>query len=326
VKKLVSLVVLGAVVLAACGSGSNAVAATVEGQDVTVGDVESLIDTAGATLTKEQFAQFLAYQIQWLVIADVAESEYDIVFTDEEISTEADRIFEEVGEEGQSREDFLAANGVTEEFLQNIAQQGLIDIAIREVLKEEAAEPTAEEIDAAREEATASLTNVCASHILVATEAEADDVFTRLEEGEEFGALASELSTDTGSGAAEGALGCTAPNAYVVPFAEAIMVAPIGEVYDQAVQTEFGFHVILVTEREEPAEGDLPADEELVDTIKDEAILADLEEWFLSSVEAADVTVVEEYGTWQARPPTVVPPVDETTSTTISGTTPTTTE
>ncbi len=131
-KKLVSLVVLGAVVLAACGSGSNAVAATVEDQDVTVGDVESLIDTAGATLTKEQFAQFLAYQIQWLVITDVAESEYDIDFTDEEISTEADRIFEEVGEEGQSREDFLAANGVTEEFLQNIARQGLIDIAIRE--------------------------------------------------------------------------------------------------------------------------------------------------------------------------------------------------
>lgn len=325
-KKLVSLVVLGAVVLAACGSGSNAVAATVEGQDVTVGDVESLIDTAGATLTKEQFAQFLAYQIQWLVITDVAESEYDIVFTDEEVSTEADRIFEEVGEEGQSREDFLAANGVTEDFLQNIARQGLIDIAIREVLKEEAAEPTAEEIDAARAEAAASLTNVCASHILVATEAEADDVFTRLDEGEEFGALATELSTDTGSGAAEGALGCSAPNAYVVPFAEAIMVAPVGEVYDQAVETEFGFHVILVTEREEPAEADLPADEELVDAIKDEAILADLEEWFLSSVEAADVTVVEEYGTWQARPPTVVPPVDETTSTTISETTTTTTE
>lgn len=325
-KKLVSLVVLGAVVLAACGSGSNAVAATVEGQDVTVGDVESLIDTAGATLTKEQFAQFLAYQIQWLVITDVAESEYDIVFTDEEVSTEADRIFEEVGEEGQSREDFLAANGVTEDFLQNIARQGLIDIAIREVLKEEAAEPTAEEIDAARAEAAASLTNVCASHILVATEAEADDVFTRLDEGEEFGALATELSTDTGSGAAEGALGCSAPNAYVVPFAEAIMVAPVGEVYDQAVETEFGFHVILVTEREEPAEADLPADAELVDAIKDEAILAELEEWFLSSVEAAEVTVVEEYGTWQARPPTVVPPVDETTSTTISETTTTTTE
>lgn len=325
-KKLVSLVVLGAVVLAACGSGSNAVAATVEGQDVTVGDVESLIDTAGATLTKEQFAQFLAYQIQWLVITDVAESEYDIVFTDEEVSTEADRIFEEVGEEGQSREDFLAANGVTEDFLQNIARQGLIDIAIREVLKGEAAEPTAEEIDAARAEAAASLTNVCASHILVATEAEADDVFTRLDEGEEFGALATELSTDTGSGAAEGALGCSAPNAYVVPFAEAIMVAPVGEVYDQAVETEFGFHVILVTEREEPAEADLPADAELVDAIKDDAILAELEEWFLSSVEAAEVTVVEEYGTWQARPPTVVPPVDETTSTTISETTTTTTE
>jgi foldase protein PrsA len=308
-KRLVSLIVLGAVLLAACGSGSGVVAATVDGQDVTVGEVEKLIDTTGETVTKEQFAQFLSFQIQWLVMNEAAEVDYGVTTTDEEVAAEADRIYNEVAAEGQSREDFLASRGVTETFLQSIAQQGLLDAAIREILKEDVPDPSAEEIETARADAVTSLTNVCASHILVATQDEADDVFTRLEDGEEFGELAAELSTDTASGANNGVLECSSPDTYVDAFKEAVLVAPIGEVHDEAVQTEFGFHVILVTDRQEPAAADLPTDEVLIDGLRDQAVVVDLEDWFLSSVEAADVTVEAEYGTWQPNPPTVVPPV-----------------
>ncbi len=306
-KKLLSLVVLGALLLAACGGGSGATAATVDGETVTVGDVEALIETDGATITKEQFAQFLAFQIQWIVIDGAAAADYDIDPTEEEVSAEADRIFSEVAAEGQSREDFLAERGVTETFLTQIARQGLIDVAIREILKEEAAEPTQDEIETAREDARLALVNVCASHILVPTEEEATDIMTRLDDGEDFGDLAAELGTD-GTSESEGSLGCASPSTYVDPFAEAIMIAPIGEVYDEIVETEFGFHVIMVTDRQEPDDADLPTEEELIDGLKDQSILTQLEDWFLGAVEAADVTVEADYGTWQANPPQVVPP------------------
>jgi foldase protein PrsA len=186
-----------------------------------------------------------------------------VTTTDEEVAAEADRIYNEVAAEGQSREDFLASRGVTETFLQSIAQQGLLDAAIREILQEDVPDPSAEEIESARADAVTSLTNVSASHILVATQDEADDVFTRLEDGEEFGELAAELSTDTASGPTTGA-GMPSPDTYVDAFAMPL-VAPIGEVHE-AVQTEPA-HVILVTDRQEPH--DLPTDEVLIDGLRD---------------------------------------------------------
>lgn len=309
-KKLVSLVVLGALVLAACGSGSNVVAATVDETDVKVGEIDSLMDLDGATATKEDFARFLTFQIQWLIVNAAADADFGIVISDEDAAAEADALYEEFAEEGETREDFVASRGFTEEFLQNIARQRLIDTALREEFTGDVAEPTQEEVDAAREDAVLAGTSVCASHILVETEEEAQDILTRLEDGEDFGELAVELSTD-GSGANNGELGCVSPSQYVGPFAEAVMVAPIGEVYSEIVESEFGFHVILVTERTDPAEEDIPTDEDLIAALKEQALGVMIEEWFLTSLENADVSVVEEYGTWVPTPPTgpaVTPP------------------
>src|SRR3970282_513105 len=79
-KKLALLLVLAALVLAACGGGSNAVAATVNGEDITVGDIEALIDTGEqSTIPKQTFAQFLGFDIQWRIVSDAAEDEFEIV-------------------------------------------------------------------------------------------------------------------------------------------------------------------------------------------------------------------------------------------------------
>ena len=309
-RKLASLAAFLAVAAAACGGGSGLVAASVDGADITVGDVNSLIDSDGATVTKAQFAQFLSFSIQWEVIFPAAEADYGITTTDEEAIAEADRIFEEVAAEGQTREDFLSGRGVTEEFLLNIARQGLLDIEIREILTGEVADPTTEEVEAARQQAEIGLTTACVSHILVETEEEAQEALDRLEAGEEFGALATELSTDTGSAANNGILPCSAPGEYVEPFRDAVLAATVGEVVPEPVESEFGFHVILVTDLQEPAAEDFPTDEELADSVRDAAVIEELEAWFLGALEDADVTVGEEYGTWQANPPQVVAPVD----------------
>lgn len=310
-KKLLYLVVLGAMVLAACGGGSGTVAATVDDQDVTVGQVEALIDSEGSTIPKDQFAQYLGFQIQWHVISDAAEADYGIAVTDEEVAAEADLIFEEAAAEDQTREDFLTERGVTEDFLSAIARQRLIDAQIREILREDAPEPTEADLEAQLNAAKAPLTNACVSHILVATEEEANEVLDRLGGGEEFGELAMELSSDTGSAENNGILPCGTLETYVEPFRDAALIAPIGEVHETPVESQFGWHVVMVTDRTDAAEADLPSDERLATAVRDAFILSELQAWFLEAVEEAEVTVEEAYGTWQANPPQVVPPASE---------------
>jgi parvulin-like peptidyl-prolyl isomerase len=300
-KKLVSILALAALALAACGSGSNAVAATVDGEDITVSEIEALIDQGEETaIDKAQFAQFLGFEIQQRIITAAAEGDFGIDITEDEISAEADSIFEESNTEGVSREEFLSTNQVTEELLLRVAHQRLLETQVREALSGEVAEPTQEEIDGVIAEAEA---NYCASHILVATEDEAIAVKDRLDAGENFAALATELSTDTGSGAAGGDLGCAPSANYVTEFADALTAAEVGVPTDP-VESEFGFHIILVREDEIPEEADV------IEQIKDSAVATATNEWFFEQIEAAEVTVDEKYGTWDSSQPQVVPPTE----------------
>ena len=301
-KKLVSIAALAAVVLAACGGGSNAIAATLSGVEITVGEVEALIDPAEALITKEEFAQFLGFEIQWRVVKGATKAQWGIEITEGEIDAEADRIYETANAE-ETREDFLANRNVTELFLREIAQQGLLDIAVRAELVNDVPLPTQDEIAAEISMAVASLTDVCVSHILVATAEEAQDVFDRLDAGEDFGALAVELSQDTGSGENDGILPCGSAGQYVPEFRDAALAAPLNEVYTEAVESEFGFHIMLVTDRVDPDP------EEVSDTLHSTAVGDALNVWFLDLVGSADVTVDARYGTWVTEPqPGVAPP------------------
>lgn len=85
---------------------------------------------------------------------------------------------------------------------------------------------------------------VCASHILVETEEQAVAVLERIADGEEFTALAPELSLDPGSGANGGSLGCVARGQYVEGFEEAVWDGSDGDMIGP-LETEFGFHIIL---------------------------------------------------------------------------------
>lgn len=301
-KKLSYTLVAIAFVLSACGGGSSAAAASVDGTDITVGEVEALIDIEESTIPKDQFAQFLGFEIQWEIITTAATDDFGVEIAEVDIDAEADRIFESAGASGESREEFLSSRGVTEDFLSNIAHQALVDQAVREALDEEVEDPGQQEIDAQR-------TEVCVSHVLVPTEEEAQDVFDRLEAGEDFGELAQELSQDPGSVENNGILPCGPAGQYVDEFRDAAMTAPIGEVYDEIVQTRFGYHVMLVTDRVEPTGETTPTESEAVESLRADAVALELNSWFLDKVTAAEVVVEEQFGTWQATPqPTVIPP------------------
>ncbi len=120
----------------------------------------------------------------------------------------------------------------------------------------------------------------CVSHILVDTPEEANKVVADLAAGGDFAAIATERSTDTGSGAAGGELGCRDPASYVAEFKTAVETATPGQVVGP-VQSEFGYHVLIVTGSE--ADGDALASTALE-----------------AGLDAAKVTVDDRVGTWDA--------------------------
>lgn len=91
---------------------------------------------------------------------------------------------------------------------------------------------------------------VHARHILVATQEEAEAVLKRLEAGEDFAALAAELSTDPSNKDEGGDLGWFGRGMMVPEFEQAAYEGEIG-LYPEPVQTDFGYHVIEVLERQE---------------------------------------------------------------------------
>jgi len=90
---------------------------------------------------------------------------------------------------------------------------------------------------------------VHARHILVETEEEAQTVLARLEAGEDFVSLAKELSTDESTREDGGDLGWLPRGVMVPEFEEAAFALQPGETGD-IVQTSFGYHIILVEERD----------------------------------------------------------------------------
>jgi peptidyl-prolyl cis-trans isomerase C len=86
-----------------------------------------------------------------------------------------------------------------------------------------------------------------ARHILVDDEAQAKDIIAKLKTGTKFEELA-KASKDTGSAAQGGDLGFADPKNYVKPFAEALVALKKGELTATPVKSEFGFHVIELTD------------------------------------------------------------------------------
>ena len=89
----------------------------------------------------------------------------------------------------------------------------------------------------------------------------ADDLLRRLQAGEAFEPLAQAESDDTGSGAGGGDLGFFGRGAMVPEFDAATFETPVGS-FAPVVQTQFGFHVIQVTD--ERTAGQVPLAEEPV--------------------------------------------------------------
>ena len=94
---------------------------------------------------------------------------------------------------------------------------------------------------------------VHAKHILVDNEDQAKKIIADLKGGADFAALAKQYSKDPGAAQQGGDLGFFKKDEMVPEFATAAFAMKPGQVSDQPVHTQFGWHVIMVVERR-PAE------------------------------------------------------------------------
>jgi peptidyl-prolyl cis-trans isomerase C len=129
-----------------------------------------------------------------------------------------------------------------------------------------------------------------ARHILVPSEAEAKDVLARLGRGSKFETLARSRSIDTGTAQQGGDLGWFVPTMMVKPFADAVLALGDGGLSKAPVQSQFGWHVILVEgKRDVPP----PALEELHERLKGELQNQAVEAYINGLRGAAKIETVE---------------------------------
>jgi peptidyl-prolyl cis-trans isomerase C len=129
---------------------------------------------------------------------------------------------------------------------------------------------------------------VRARHILLKTEGEAKAVIAELEKGADFAKLASEKSVGP-TKSNGGDLGYFKRDQMVAPFAEAAFKLKKGEYTHTPVQTQFGWHVILVEDRRAAK---VPSFEESKDELKDEEARAVIGDIMAKVREGAEITVL----------------------------------
>lgn len=168
-----------------------------------------------------------------------------------------------------SWEQFLEQYGLSEEYFTRLMEDAVL---IDEVSEAHAPSREAEQVHA--------------RHILVADEETGNQVLTRLEAGEEWAALASELSQDTSNKDNEGDLGWFPRGVMVGAFEEAAFSLEPGATSD-LIQTDFGYHIIQVLEK-----GMRDLDDATYDALLSQAF----QTWFEEQKAAAETTVAVTFG------------------------------
>lgn len=295
-KKLALIVVALTLVAAACSSSGD-IAATVNGEEISVADVEEFAGGSDTEITDRTRA--LETLIQWAITKQAAAEQFGFEPTDDDIQAEIDNIVATTGVE--SFAELAESENTPEDVLREYVVQLMVQDTLTTELEEQLPQPSDEEVAAELVENDRNWTVVCTLHLLVETEEDARAALDRIDSGEPFPDVASEVSIDTGSALQGGDLGCSPASRFVEEFAEAAMTAEI-DVPVGPVESQFGFHVLVVSSRE------IATDDEVRASIVSERVRAAADEWFLAASRAADVEITDGFGTWITDPtPSVVP-------------------
>ncbi len=245
---------------------------------------EAVVETKVGNVTKEEFYDAMkdvagSQVLQNLVYEKVLSDKYKT--TDEELDKELESFKEQTGDQ----------------YNLYVAQYGDED-ALKEALKLNLLQKKAltEDIEVTDEEVQTyydTLGKVEARHILVEDEATANEVKKKLDEGADFAELAKEYSTDEGSAANGGDLGFFGKGEMVPEFEKAAFSMKKGEI-SAPVKSEFGYHIIEVTDIEKPKPLEEIKDEVTFEVKASKIDPAKAQETLDKLVKDADVKVKDE--------------------------------
>ena len=324
-KRLFASALVVVVSFAGCGELLDPAAAVVHGQKITVDEVaadlnrfeespefERLAQQGDAQALKRQVEQqILSQEIRRAVLQPKAE-EFDIEITDEDVTQRMEEIKQDFPTQG-AFEEALKEQGLTLDQLTDLVQDNLLEEKLRAEVTEGTG-PTDEDLRAHYEENQADFEETAAQHILVEDRKLARKLSVQLKEARKgaledlFARLAKKHSTDQSNAAQGGDLGYFKPGDFVPEFEQVAGRLDVGQVSDP-VQSEFGFHVIWVTDRRiapfEDVEGAIA--QELGQGAEDEA----WNEYVRKAYEQADVKVNPRYGEFDEEALQVVDPSAE---------------
>lgn len=196
-------------------------------------------------MVKQGGAQVVDSMIEQRLIKNEAESQ-NITVTDEDLDEALGKIKESFPSEEMFNQQ-LAAVGLTEE---DLKKELVTEVELTKLLEPQI-QVTDEDIKTYYEENKESFATpeqVRASHILVDTKEEAEEILAQLKAGADFAELAKEKSKDPGSAVNGGDLDYFGKGQMMPEFEEAAFNTPVGELSD-IVQTSYGFHIIKVTDK-----------------------------------------------------------------------------
>lgn len=275
-KSLFALTLAASLGLAACSNSSDVVVTTSHGDISQAEFYEEIKRLAGVPSIEGLLEQ--------VVLEKVLNEEYEI--TDEDIEKEFDKYAEQYGDQFEA---LLSQSGFTEDtFKDNLRFEVLKNKAIAETV-----EVTDAEIEAYYEQAKFELNG---RHILVETAEEATAIVEELKGGADFAKLAKEKSIDQGTGANGGELDWFTVGKMVPAFNEAAYALELNTI-SEPVQSDYGFHIIEITDKREVKDfGSLEDEKDSIkEKIKDTKILeADWEAIKAELVEKAEVEVKDE--------------------------------
>lgn len=302
-----AIVLLVLAVLAGACSGGDEEIARVGGTAIRLSDIQALYE--GDTLPiDEGFRETLFRMVAVEALTQALAADFGMTVDPTKVDEYLAQLEASMAQAGATPAQFLGVADASAEMVRfNAELFALRDAAIEKLIV------TPETVESLFTD-PATMTSVCVTHILVATLEEAEAVKARLEAGEDFATVAGEVSLDTGT--AGGDLGCAPASGYVPEFAQAAMEATLGEITGP-VETEFGFHVLIVSARTTPTREEYLADPRALLTDNDLSTIWTT--WLNDVLQAADAWVAERFGTWTAIG--IDPPDSETTTTTTATTT-----
>jgi len=265
------LCVLASIGLAGCGGGDKAVpsdaVAVVDGQEIAKSDYEALIAQAKKSYKNQkrdfpaagsqEFQTLRNQAVQFLVQREQFEQkakDLDVEVTDKQVDARLEQIQKQYfGGDQKKFEKQLKQQGITEKQVRNDIRAQIVSekIFAQVTGKVTVSDDEIEKYYAKNKAQYSQPESRDVRHILVKTKAQADDLYTQLENGADFAALAKKFSEDTGSKANGGKL-TISKGQTVAPFDQTAFLLKKNAI-SKPVKTEFGYHIIQPLSETKPA-------------------------------------------------------------------------